>query len=790
MPSFSERVKAFINPSAVAKSAGANWFLNFLKLANDEDTGDTVTLTDAYSKVAWLNIAVSTRARNIARADFQLMNGDTEIEDGPVYELFNHDMGGRSRYQLWEETEGWRCLRGEAIWILSWGGVKGFPQQIVMVDPLDMTHKVDPGTRKITQWVYKSNRVGEGSLTVPFRPEEVVHFPMWDPADPYRGVNQVGVIAQEVAQERQSAVSGTRLLINNAIPGGVISIPGDTLNTQEAEVVIENWEKKHRGSKNAGRVAVIGGGATYQRVSMTPQEMQSFEGRSWNRDTILAKFGVPHASVGVAKTGGTLAGKDTMEQMRSFWNLTLLPELHYFEDKLEHDFFERFHLNMTGEFSTEHIDELQADQETLHARLRSDTQTGLLTINEAREILGMDPVEWGSIWWVPINLTPATAEPAGNPPPAPIPPPEQASFFPETKTKVYTAEYRQKHWEMVIKKWEQLEQGYTKAVKSWIFEIRQQHLHTLMENGFTQAIQHSTADELSGEPLWNTYWNKLKDVSRPWLTRAVDSAGEDLNSIFTDLGILGGRSFSIWDTRAVGMLEYRLNQGSLKEIPQTIRSELQSRLGDGIRYGWTETEMADSIRGLYNIVSNRAPTIARTEVGGAINDSRQAGFIAEGFKQIEWLSAQDEKVRPTHQIDGETIEIGQQFSNGLVYPNDPNGPPEEVINCRCLALPVFDGEAVQQTTHAPIGKTVVEEMSQLLLATVQPIQKKMLALEARNVELTAELAKRPEPTINVTTPPVTVHIDNTSKKGKKIISMVKGADGELESAEVEEVDGD
>jgi len=42
-------------------------------------------------------------------------------------------------------------------------------------------------------------------------------------------------------------------------------------------------------------------------------------------------------------------------------------------------------------------------------------------------------------------------------------------------------------------------------------------------------------------------------------------------------------------------------------------------------------------------------------------------------------------VRPTHAECGEQgpVEMGGVFANGLRFPGDPNGGPEEVCNCRC-----------------------------------------------------------------------------------------------------------
>ena len=58
-----------------------------------------------------------------------------------------------------------------------------------------------------------------------------------------------------------------------------------------------------------------------------------------------------------------------------------------------------------------------------------------------------------------------------------------------------------------------------------------------------------------------------------------------------------------------------------------------------------------------------------------------------GVKKHIWLSSRDGLVRPTHQIDGEAVNVGEPFSNGVIFPGDSaSGPPQEVINCRCTTV--------------------------------------------------------------------------------------------------------
>lgn len=683
----------------------SDWFLNYMQISADEDSASAgVTVTNAYKNVAWVNIAISTRARNLARAPLRFYqgDGDTEVESGPVYDLFK-----REGTQLWEATEGWRCIRGEAVWILGWGGAAGLPKQIVVPDPENMNCVLSPDGMSITLWYY----VGNGQK-IPFKPEEIIHFKMWNPYDRNRGLPELTPVLDELNQEFLMSRGTAKLLNNQSIPGGIITIPGDEMSEEQAERVITKWEAKHKGINRAGRVAVLGSGATYQKIALSPQEMQSFEMRGWNRDTILAKYGVPHAVVGLKAEVGSLAGKDTAEQMKAFWNLTLIPELNYFEKKLEEEFFTRYKVALNAEFDTTELWEMQADEELLSNRVRLDVTTGVLTINEARELKGMDPVEWGDTWWRPMALVDVTEEP--EPVPEALSPNGEKPLFDEKPSEeeepekeepsksihsffvqkgrptIYTPAYRDMRWKSQYDPLTHIETSYTKDLRSLFYRIRQEQLHTLMEGGWEEAIRHSKLEALAGEPLWDTYWRDIQKTSEKYLTQTVDVTGQEIKSLYGDLGIGIDSTWSIWDTRAKELLQYRVNQGSLALVPTTIQEGIRDKIGAAIENGWTIDETADVLRDQYNIAQNRAPMIVRTEMGGAINDSRVEGFKDVGIRKHEWLSSKDELVRNSHRMDGEVVEIGQPFSNGLRYPNDPNGEADEVINCRCLSLPVFE----------------------------------------------------------------------------------------------------
>lgn len=100
---------------------------------------------------------------------------------------------------------------------------------------------------------------------------------------------------------------------------------------------------------------------------------------------------------------------------------------------------------------------------------------------------------------------------------------------------------------------------------------------------------------------------------------------------------------------------------------------------------------------------NRATVIARTESIGALNAGRYDAFTvvaadSEDPLETMWLATDDTRTRRTHQhAEGQRVPVGTPFIVGgfeLRFPGDPLGPPQEVIQCRCVPLLVEPGEDV------------------------------------------------------------------------------------------------
>lgn len=100
---------------------------------------------------------------------------------------------------------------------------------------------------------------------------------------------------------------------------------------------------------------------------------------------------------------------------------------------------------------------------------------------------------------------------------------------------------------------------------------------------------------------------------------------------------------------------------------------------------------------LEEIGATSAGLVARTTMNGMSNASSLAGAAFAGVEIKTWLTAGDDRVRPSHEeLDEQSAPLNGTFANGCRFPGDPAGPPEEVWNCRCTLTysPPIGGAAI------------------------------------------------------------------------------------------------
>jgi Phage Mu protein F like protein. len=145
------------------------------------------------------------------------------------------------------------------------------------------------------------------------------------------------------------------------------------------------------------------------------------------------------------------------------------------------------------------------------------------------------------------------------------------------------------------------------------------------------------------------------------------------------------------------MSQLAQTENFLVRIPDEVYNLVFAEITDAVNAGADNEQVADRVDRVLEYSGserwpNRARTIAQTETTRAYGAGTLAGGLEQSrvtgrLLQKRWDTERDERVRVSHrEVDGEVRDLGMPFyvdGVPLMFPGDPMGPPETVINCRC-----------------------------------------------------------------------------------------------------------
>jgi hypothetical protein len=177
----------------------------------------------------------------------------------------------------------------------------------------------------------------------------------------------------------------------------------------------------------------------------------------------------------------------------------------------------------------------------------------------------------------------------------------------------------------------------------------------------------------------------------------------EVDTILSEIGKISAGAWSratdvpLVSRHSFVMAQLAMTQNFLVRIPDETYNLIFAAITDVVNGGGDTQAVADAVDNILNWTGsenwpNRARTIAITEVTRAYG----AATAAAGMEQSRvtgktlskrWLTEADKQVRPSHRaVNHMEIPLTGLFPVGLdmlLFPGDPMGSPEEVINCRC-----------------------------------------------------------------------------------------------------------
>lgn len=131
----------------------------------------------------------------------------------------------------------------------------------------------------------------------------------------------------------------------------------------------------------------------------------------------------------------------------------------------------------------------------------------------------------------------------------------------------------------------------------------------------------------------------------------------------------------------------------LAEIRQPVLKNFASKLVETIEQAQTEAaekeaDMAETARTVRRAIKKASQTMTQTEAQVTYGSVQIDRLAKAGFKTVIWVDMDDDKVRQSHRDCAAQgpVKLGQTFINGLKFPGDPNGKPEDICGCRCYLI--------------------------------------------------------------------------------------------------------
>jgi HK97 family phage portal protein len=244
-------------------------------------------------------------------------------------------------------------------------------------------------------------------------------------------------------------------------------------------------------------------------------------------------------------------------------------------------------------------------------------------------------------------------------------------------------------WERAMQELDRTEQTYKATAEALFRAERPKVTRSIASAGDLATAKlrvveaYRTGGEL--EENWRETYTPLVAKSYAFGATEVAGSGADLKADVTESGLAGRSVASVREAirRRAARLAELIGDTTAREVLAVI--EASERAGLSV----TETSRLVG-RAVYGEerVTARSTAIARTESAGALSQGSwdQAQEMGDLYRSKEWLAFSDAETRETHTacMAQGRIGINEPFTNGLMYPLDPTGPADEVINCRCV----------------------------------------------------------------------------------------------------------
>lgn len=493
-------------------------------------------------------------------------------------------------------------------------------------------------------------RIASGSGSVVEVPrEEFVQFRMYNPGNPGGYQSPISALKQTLTEQVNAGRFRTDIWKSSGRFNAYLTRPvnvqpwDDSARQAFLKAFREGWG---RDGENRGKIPLLEDGMEIKTYQFNAKEAQYAETKQLSREDVAAAYHVNPSLIWHTTTQTYASAKDNA---RALYADCLGPTLQMLQQRIN-----SFLLPMLGADPGTYVEfdlteKLKGSFEERTSILQSAVGGPWMTRNEARADSNLPPVEGGDELIVPLNVveggqaSPQDTHMEGN-----------AAGCSCHKHKSKTEPIRLK-----ARSSKEEDELMTEALRKF---FKRQASSVIPKIGAKAASWWD-------EDRWN---EELADDLEPLIDKIADAHGKEVADALGskyDPQLTRKYLRKLSEGRATA-----INDATYKKLQEALESEDEEETPEKV---FQKREDADS--------GTFGRSLATAVAGWAMIREAPQQAEAQGIhKTVEKTWITGDNPRPEHaMMNGETVPIDQEFSNGCFWPGDDNGDPDTTCGCNC-----------------------------------------------------------------------------------------------------------
>lgn len=617
---------------------------------------------------------------------------------------------------LWKLQNNYLLLKGEGYFVIE-RYENGYPAELWPVPPhwVQMT--------PYQGFPFYRVRMADGAV-IDISVDDMFVMRDLDPLEPYkRGLGQAEAVADEIEIDEYAAKFQKKFFYNDATPGVIVNLPG--AGDDQVNRFLARWKERFQGAEKSHSVGAFGGPKdvpiSVTKLSDNMKDLDMVNGRAFTRDAVMEHFGMPREIMGITQN----SNRATAEAARYIYATNVLtPRLMNRQDAINLQLLPIYGRDLLWEFD----DIIPKDKEFEKGVAFDGWNNGLLTKNEAREKLDLEPAKKGDVFKMnfadlyigddedPVELSSSaanlqysdTAEPieADRNDIEVVPDGAQSSVdLDEGKVLKRAAEIKAQRARAAGRgldaarriQTRKFEQATEKYLRDQAQQIQGALLGNKKADGTVWDALNMTQDEflqlsdqqqaeltmqfVNGLLDWKKEESILESILTPLWAETYDKGVENV--------IASYRLQAIQQPALTSTARLRGGQ-RVTRVTQTTKDNIGRIVTEGLVRGKGKQELTEEIMDEMNTSATRARVIAAQECNTSLLAGNYDMAKRGGFSFKTWHVTNPGKARDTHrELNGKTVPFSEPFvtskGNKLMMPCDPEcSVAEETVNCHCF----------------------------------------------------------------------------------------------------------